>query len=52
MCKTFKVKFLKTPRLKVPAKKTARNLFYKDIRETKEGLKGVTISQASAIIRE
>ena len=50
MCKTFKVKFLKIPRLKVPAKKTASNLFYKDIWETKKGLKGVTISQARAII--
>ena len=50
MCKKFKVKFLKIPRLKVPAKKTASNLFYKDIWETKKGLKGVTISQARAII--
>ena len=50
MCKTFKVKFLKIPRLKVPAKKTASNLFYKDIWETKKWLKGVTISQARAII--
>ena len=50
VCKTFKVKFLKIPRLKVPAKKTASNLFYKDIWETKKWLKGVTISQASAII--
>ena len=50
MCKNFKVKFLKIPRLKVPAKKTASNLFYKDIWETKKGLKGVTISQARAII--
>ena len=46
--KTFKVKSLKRPRLDVPAKKTAYNLFSKDMRETE--LKGATISQASAII--
>ena len=46
MCKTFKV----TPKLDVPAKKTAYNLFYNDMRETKEELKGVTVSKASAII--
>ena len=48
--KTFKVKSLKTPKLDVPAKKTAYNLFYKDMRETNEELKGVTVSKTSAII--
>ena len=50
VCNIFKVKSLKTPKLDVPAKKTAYNLFYKDMRETKEELKGVTVSKASAII--
>ena len=50
MCKTFKVKSLKTHRLNVPAKKTAYNLFCKDMQETREDLKGVTVSKASAII--
>ena len=50
MCSTFKVKPLKTPKLDVPAKKTAYNLFYKDMRETNEELKGVTVSKTSAII--
>ena len=35
VCRTFKVMSLKTPRLDVPAKKTAYNFFYKDMRETK-----------------
>ena len=48
--KTFKVKSLKTPKLDVPAKKTAYNLFCKDMQETKEELKGVTVSKAIAII--
>ena len=48
--KTFQIECLKTPRLDVPAKKTAYNLFYKNIRETNEELKSVTISKASAII--
>ena len=50
MFKTFKVKSLKTPKLDVPAKKTAYNLFCKDMQETKEELKGVTVSKAIAII--
>ena len=50
VCKTFKVKSLKTPKVNVPAEKTAYNFFYKDMRETKEELKGVTVSQASPII--
>ena len=36
VCKTFKVKSLKTFKLNVPAKKTAYNLFCKDMRETNE----------------
>ena len=47
--KVFKVKPLKTPR-PVPSKKTAYNLFWKDIRKIKEGLQGVPVSKASAII--
>ena len=39
VCPTFKVMSLKTPRLDVPAKKTAYNFLYKDMRETKEELK-------------
>ena len=50
VCKVFKVKSLKALKLNVPAKKTAYNLFCKDIRETKEELNGVTVSKASAII--
>ena len=50
VCKTFKVKSLKTPRLDLPAKNRAYNLFYEDMRETKEELQSVTVSQASAII--
>ena len=34
VCKVFKVTSLKTPNLDVPAKKTAFNLFCKDMRET------------------
>ena len=48
--KTCKVKCLKTPRLDAPAKKTAYNLFWKNMRETNEKLKGATISKVSAII--
>ena len=40
--KTFKVKSLKRPKLDVSAKKTAYNLFCKDMRETE--LKGATVS--------
>ena len=50
VCKVFKVKPLKTPRRDVPSKKTAYNLFCKDIWETKKVLKGVPVSKASAII--
>ena len=41
---------LKTPRPDVPSKKTACNLFCKDIRKTKKELQGVSVSKASAII--
>ena len=50
MCKVFKVKPLKTPKPDVPSKKTAYNLFCKDIRKTKKELQGVPVSKASAII--
>ena len=50
MCKIFKVKPLKTPKPNVPSKKTAYNLFSKDIRKTKKELKGVPVFKASAII--
>ena len=48
--KVYKVKCLKKPKSDVPAKKTAYNLFSKDMAETKEELKGVTTSKARAII--
>ena len=38
VCKVFKVKPLKTPKPDVPSKKTAYNLFCKDIRKTKKEL--------------
>ena len=50
VCKIFKVKPLKTPKPDVPSKKTAYNLFCKDIRKTKKELQGVPVSKASAII--
>ena len=50
MCKTFKLKSLKTPKLDALAKKTAYYLFCKDMQEAKEELKGVPVSKASAII--
>ena len=50
VCKVFKVKPLKIPKPDVPSKKTAYNLFYKDIRKTKKELRGVAVSKASAII--
>ena len=50
VCKVFKVKPLKTPRPDVPSKKTAYNLFCKDIRKTKKEWQGVPVSKASAII--
>ena len=50
VCKVFKVKPLTTPRPDVPSKKTAYNLFCKDIRKIKKELQGVPVSKASAII--
>ena len=49
MCKVFKVKPLKTSKPDVPSKKTAYNLFCKDIRKTKKELQDVPLSKASAI---
>ena len=49
VCKVFKVKPLKTPKLDIPSKKTAYNLFFKDIRKTKKGLQDVPVSKASAV---
>ena len=50
LCKVFKVKPLKTTKPDAPSKKTACNLFCKDIRKTKKELQGVPVSKASAII--
>ena len=50
VCKVFKVKPLKIPKPDVPSKKTAHNLFCKDIQKTKKGLQGVPVSKASATI--
>ena len=50
VCKVFKVKPLKTSRSDVPSKKTAYNLFCKDIRKTKKELQSVQICKESAII--
>ena len=50
VCKVFKVKSLKTPRLDVSSRKTAYNLFSKDIRKIKKELQGVPVSKASDII--
>ena len=44
------MKPLKTPKPDVPSKKTAYDLFCKDIRKTKKELQGVPVSKASAII--
>ena len=50
VCKVFKVKPLKAPTLDAPSKKTAYNLFCKDIQKMKKELQGVPVSEASAII--
>ena len=50
VCKVFKVKPLKTPKPDVPSKKTAYNLFCKDIRKTNKELQGVPVSKTSAIM--
>ena len=50
VCKVFKVKPLKTPKPDSPSKKTAYNLFCREIRKTKKELQGVPVSKASAVI--
>ena len=50
VCKVFKVKPLKAPKLDVLSKRTVYNLFCKGIRKTKKELQGVPVSKASAII--
>ena len=40
VCKVFKVKSLKAPKLDVPSKKTVYNPFCKGIRKTKKELQG------------
>ena len=52
VCKVFKVKPLKTPKPDVPSRKTAYNLFCKDIQKIKKDLESVPVSKASAIISE
>ena len=44
------MKPLEAPKPDVPSKKTAYNLFCKDIRKTKKELQGVPVSKASEII--
>ena len=41
VCKVFKMKPLKAPRLDVPSKKTAYNLFCKDVQKMIKELQGV-----------
>ena len=48
--KVYKVKCLKNPKLDVLAKNTTYNLFSKNMRKTKEELKGATASNASVVI--
>ena len=50
VCKVFKVKPLKTPKPDIPSKKTAYNLFCREIRKTKRELQDVPVSKASIII--
>ena len=50
VCKVFKVKPLKTPKLDVLSRKTVYNLFCKDIRKIIKELQGVPVSKASVII--
>ena len=50
LCKVLKVKPLKAPKSDAPSKKTAYNLFCKDIRKNKKELKGVPVSTTSAIL--
>ena len=50
VCKVFKVESLKIPKADVPSRKTAYNLFWKDIRKTETELQDAPVSKASAII--
>ena len=50
VCKVIKVKPLNATRPDVPSKKTAYNLFCKDIWKIKKELQGVPVSKASDII--
>ena len=50
VCKIFKVKPLKTPKPDVPSRKTAYNLFCKDIQKTNKELQGLPVSKTSVII--
>ena len=50
VCEVFKVKPLKTPNPGFPSKKTAYNLFCREIQKTKKELQGVPVSKLSAII--
>ena len=52
VCKVFKVKPLKTPKPNAPSKKTAYNLFCKDIWNTIKELQGFPVFKASKIISE
>ena len=52
VCDVFKVKPLRTPKPDVPSRKTAYNLFCKDIQKFKKDLQSVPISKASAVISE
>ena len=50
VCKVFTVNCLKIPKPDIPSKKTAYNLFCREIQKTKKELQGVSVSKASAII--
>ena len=52
VCDVFKVKPLRTPKPDVPSRKTAYNLFCKDIQKFKKELQSVPFSKASAVISE
>ena len=50
VCKIFKIKPLKIPKPDVPSKKTACNLFCKDILKIRKEVQGVPVFKASGII--
>ena len=52
MCKVFKVKPLNAPKLDVPSRNTAYNLFCKHMQKVKKKSQGGRVSKASAIISE